>query len=469
MTATVARRLFTWGMLVFTAAAADPPPVTITPQYSLVAVDQSAPKDTSSLGKLVASAIAGPPDPKAYYITHRMTYDLSAGVLQDDRWYLYYQPWEKPGFWEALDDPLGRGNYKRNRIYGSNNLHLVPVIVMPSANFANADANARQALEIQAARAIATAVADSPAIRLRNALGNMDDLAAAVGNWRHTSLMDSEKANPAAILNVLQGLHLVIPVAKSPYVGIDVVKGDQLARSTAQDLKLTDASQGQVLKSLSSWIVRELLIAYSQNQTAPMASVAQFTWKVLKQPDAALIAVQDSSFDVNRTVYMPAGLKSADDMKKGVLPHYKVTYAARIPQPLADFQALLGLIGGAQGGLLSLQIDPDDANLKSLFTIGAAYTADARMPRSNSLPVDVSIDAISPADDISKQDGTGDGEGGGADRAMPDATAQGGGAPPPAGQGQGRGTQNAQSSTALSSVKSQNRRSTTMELESACR
>ena len=270
--------------------------------------------------------------------------------------------------------------------------------------------------------------------------------------------MDSEKANPAAILNVLQGLHLVIPVAKSPYVGIDVVKGDQLARSTAQDLKLTDASQGQVLKSLSSWIVRELLIAYSQNQTAPMASVAQFTWKVLKQPDAALIAVQDSSFDVNRTVYMPAGLKSADDMKKGVLPHYKVTYAARIPQPLADFQALLGLIGGAQGGLSQPADRPRRCESEIAVHDRCGIHRGRTNAANNSLPVDVSIDAISPADDIRKQDGTGDGEGGGADRAMPDATAQGGGAPPPAGQGQGRGTQNAQSSTALSSVKYQNKK-----------
>ena len=400
------------------AFAADPPPTTITPDYSPHAVVQEKPNNISALRTLLSGALGssgaanGGIDSQAFYILHRTTFDINSSAFNDDGWYIYYQPWDKVGGLGWLDDPLIRGNYKRGRIYGSTNLHLVPVILLPSAaDFLKADSAAIQALETQAAQAIAT----DATLKLHTALGNPAVLLALVQSWRGPNLPALTAAETADPASLLPALHIV-QAADSPYLTIDVEHGDRLAGSKPSDFSLADTSQLGVLEKLSAWIVRETLIAYSQNSKDKMASIAEVLWKT----KAASKPLAVSS--LGASIYVPTEVLSG-------LPNYKVTVTAREPQPSSDFKALLGLIP-AHGLLLSLHIDSTDKAFKSLFPGNApvAETADERV-RVGALPVDMTIEAINPADSTSKPG------------AAPKTPADG---------------QNTQSSNALSSVKLQN-------------
>ena len=421
----ILKALFPWAasslLIVTTAMAADPPPFTIQPAYSSqFGIPIQAPKNDTALRSLLDAALGNsanpttdPIDANAYYVLHRMVYDVDTNTLNDGGWYIYYQPWHRrsgfSGFLSWLDDPLAGGNYKRGRIYGSNNLHLVPVTVWPAVDFSAADDNVRRELETQAAQKIAT----DTTLTLNSALTTPGKVLPDLVNGARgsTVLTAAAFADP---VSALQSSHMAPPDKDNRFAGMDVTKGDLLSDATAEALKAPAGTNLTFLKALAAWTVRETLIAYSQGKKDKMGSIVDVTLATVRNRKPVALS---SVVVGNRTFYLVTDLVDANthliDAKKikQILPSYRVTVAARQPQPASDFKDLLSLIG-AQGGLLTLTVDQSNAAFQSLFAVPVASTAD-ELGRVGSLSVDITFDAIKPGSDGSTQQKAG-GAGGGA-------------------------------------------------------
>lgn len=237
---------------VSVALAADPPPTEIAPSYRPQPIPIETVDNIGDLRTIVTTVLGDEKiDSSAYYIVHRMDYALDAKAFHDIGWYVYYKSWDqKVGALSWLDDPLIHGNYKRTRIYGSNNLHLLPVLVMPSLDFTKADAAVRRQFEMQAATQIANGSS-----QLTTAVANPAVLQALIEAWRKAPLGADQAADP---VSALPALHLAT-VQPSSLASLDISRGDQLAVATPDQLNATKLSQDQfrILKVLSAWLVRD--------------------------------------------------------------------------------------------------------------------------------------------------------------------------------------------------------------------
>jgi hypothetical protein len=441
---------FLISILVGNAYPTDTAPTTISPSYSAAVVPQLVPTNISDVGRLLSASLGGGGnlDSNAYYVIHRMDYDLDSAALRDVGWYIYYRPWDQTKSLTLawFDDPLIHSNYKRARIYGSTNIHLIPIMVMPSLDFSKADSATVKQLEIQAAAAIAT-----KSNKLFGTLGDPATLQAVLEAGRKQPLTPEEAKNP---VSVLPGLHL-LQSSTHLFSTLDVRTGDQLSSVSSADLKASNLSavELQVLKQLSVWIVRETLDAYAQGNRDVLSSISNIQWKTGSSKDPLAITMIDTAIYVPTELIAP-GSNPPTLLQKiyDSLPEYKVTVTAREPQPSSDFKTLLSLIGTQGAAMVTFTVDPS-ASFQSLFKGDAWAQTASNALHVGALPVDMTIDAIKPNSKTTPQ-GVGT-KGQAANKG--DATNNGkAGDSATNGGNDGQSSQSTQTSNALSSIKIQN-------------
>lgn len=385
----------------FVMAADNPEPYTIHPVYhQTVGVSYAPPENNEQLRGVLAAALGADDriDPNAYYLIHRVVFNILNGATTNGGWYLYHEPWHRSPsklrrILSRLDDPLVGGNFRRKRIYGAGELQLVPVVLWPALDLSKHNPVIRNELAKQVATAVST-----------NAKLQVTGLLTSRSPQQLNTFLSGYGAKPTTAADFDAAL-------KEAITSLDAVKIDSQMPAIARDAEMlkdwrpqqagapTGAAESEFIKAYAAWIVRETLAAYAINEPkrAPRPAEIRFVNSQGKQlpVQARLFTVEPSSATENRTGitrFVPQGFPEATTLSD-FLPDYKITITAREPQPTTDFKGLLGVLGLAQADVLVLAINPANKLFLPLLDAASVATEPVRMIV---LPADVKIDAIKP-------------------------------------------------------------------------